>query len=175
MTNLTKEEYAKLHLKAKRGLLTPEEQAVYFEYKEEQAEAAKVNTPPPVQPQTPPVQNAAYGQPQMQGMPYGQPAYGAPMGNQNPGAFYQPHMGSGMRCPRCGGTYVSVQEVQNHVAQTPVRAGHHGCLYWVFIGWWVEPLILLFITVPRLIFNAAKPRTKTHAVCQTCGHSWTVR
>lgn len=40
MTNLTKEEYARLHLKAKRGLLTPEEQAVYFEYKEEQAEAA---------------------------------------------------------------------------------------------------------------------------------------
>lgn len=110
MTNLTKEEYAKLHLKAKRGLLTPEEQAVYFEYKEEQAEAARVNTQPPVQPQTP-----------------------------------------------------------------PVRAGHHGCLYWVFVGWWVEPLILLFITVPRLIFNAAKPRTKTHAVCQTCGHSWTVR
>ena len=49
------------------------------------------------------------------------------------------------------------------------------CLYWVFVGWWVEPLILLFITVPRLIFNAAKPRTKTHAVCQTCGHSLTVR
>mgnify|MGYP001024917708 CR=1 FL=1 len=76
MTNLTKEEYAKLHLKAKRGLLTPEEQAVYFEYKEEQAEAARVNTQPPVQPQTPPVQNAAYGQPQMQGAPYGQPVYG---------------------------------------------------------------------------------------------------
>ena len=25
MTNLTKEEYARLHLKAKRGMLTPEE------------------------------------------------------------------------------------------------------------------------------------------------------
>ena len=30
MTNLTKEEYAKLPLKSKRGLLTPEEQEVYF-------------------------------------------------------------------------------------------------------------------------------------------------
>ena len=134
MTNLTKEEYARLHLKAKHGMLTPEEQAVYFEYKEEQAEAARAAAAPPptVQPQTPPVQNAAHGQPQMQGMPNGQPGYGAPMSYQAPpvyqnqGAFQQPR--GGMRCPRCGGTYVSVQEVQNHVAQTPVRAGHHGCL-----------------------------------------------
>ena len=181
MASLTKEEYARLHLKAKHGMLTPEEQAVYFEYKEEQAEAARASAAPPpaVQPQTSPVQNAAYGQPQMQGMPYGQPGYGAPMSYQAPpvyqnqGAFQQPR--GGMRCPRCGSTYVSVQEVQNYVTSTPVRAGHHGCLYWVFIGWWVEPLIFMFITVPRLIFNAAKPRTKTHAVCQTCGHSWTVR
>lgn len=175
MGDLTKEEYARLHLKAKHGMLTPEEQAIYFGYEEERAEAARAAAAPPpraqAQPQTPPAQ----------GMPYGQPGYVAPTGYQvppaypNPGAFQQPPVGGGMRCPRCGGTYVSVQEVQNYVTRTPVRAGHHGCLYWVFIGWWAEPLIFIFSTVPRLIFNAVKPRTKTHAVCQTCGYSWTVR
>ena len=102
MTNLTKEEYAKLHLKAKRGLLTPEEQAVYFEYREEQAGGCEGKYAAPVQPQTPPVQNVAYGQPQMQGAPYGQPVYGAPMGNQNPGAFSSRLWAAGCVAPVAG-------------------------------------------------------------------------
>lgn len=43
MTSLTKEEYARLHLKAKHGMLTPEEQRVYSDYMARQLASA----PPP--------------------------------------------------------------------------------------------------------------------------------
>ena len=55
-----------------------------------------------------------------------------------------------------------------------------GLLYWLFIGWWWEPLLWIFLTIPKLIFaifgRKTKVVTKTYkmAVCQNCGHSWKI-
>ena len=99
MTNLTKEEYARLHLKAKHGLLTPEEQAVYFEYREEQAEAARAAAAPPPAPEpTPEVVRV-------------EPVYEEPKERKARGffaGFFSPSSdGYQLRCPRCGGTNVT--------------------------------------------------------------------
>jgi len=52
-------------------------------------------------------------------------------------------------------------------------------LYWLTIGWIVEPLLWLFLTVPKLIYELFKPsrykvksKTRKIAVCQNCGHTW---
>ena len=103
MTNLTKEEYARLHLKAKHGLLTPEEQAVYFEYREEQAEAARAAAAPPPAPEPAPEVVRV------------EPVYEAPKERKARGVFagfFSPSSdGYQLRCPRCGGTNVTVQTV----------------------------------------------------------------
>jgi len=79
-----------------------------------------------------------------------------------------------MVCPRCRSENVIVQAVAH------VKTKRHGILYWIFIGWWLEPLLWLFLTLPMLIirlFGSKKVTTKvkSHAVCQTCGYNFVVR
>jgi hypothetical protein len=82
-----------------------------------------------------------------------------------------------MRCPKCGSENVTVQMV----AETRVKK-KSGLVYWLLIGWWLEPILWIFFTVPRLLFALFKPRrhkTKTvyssMCVCQNCGNRWKVK
>jgi hypothetical protein len=87
----------------------------------------------------------------------------------------QPNNRQGMKCPRCGSVNVNVQAV------TEVKSkAKHGCIWWLFIGWWLEPILWIFLTLPRLIValfgGSKKVVSKTHseAVCQNCGNRWRV-
>lgn len=78
-----------------------------------------------------------------------------------------------MVCPKCGSNNVNVQMVSEQVKK------HHSIWYWLFIGWWLEALLWFFLTLPRLlvaIFKHKPTKTvhKSMAVCQSCGHSWSV-
>lgn len=76
-----------------------------------------------------------------------------------------------MKCPKCGSENVNIQAV------TQIKNKHHGIFYWILVGWWLEPLMWLFLTLPWLIIKIFKPKrvkTKTisQAVCQNCGKRW---
>lgn len=78
-----------------------------------------------------------------------------------------------MKCPKCGSENVNVQAI------SIVQNKKHGCLYWLFIGWWLEAIMWLFLTLPWLIIKIFKPnkintKVKSYAVCQSCGHKWKV-
>ena len=79
-----------------------------------------------------------------------------------------------MKCPKCGSENVNVQAVSN------TRTKGKGCAYWLFIGWWLELLMWLFLTIPmllgKLFGSKGKVRTKveSHAVCQNCGYRWKI-
>lgn len=96
-----------------------------------------------------------------------------------------------MACPKCGSEKISYQREQsgtigastNKVVIQPAKKSH-GCLYWVFIGWWWKPMywlcfgwLGLFFGGKRrggLNFKADKAINHTVAICQNCGHSWKV-
>ena len=78
-----------------------------------------------------------------------------------------------MQCPKCGSNNVNVQAV------SIVKNKKHGCLYWLCVGWWLEPIMWLFLTLPWLIIkifepNKVKTKVKGYAVCQDCGYKWRV-
>lgn len=78
-----------------------------------------------------------------------------------------------MQCPKCESNNVNVQAI------SIVKNKHHGILYWLFIGWWLEIFMWLFLTLPWLIIKIFKPnkiktKVKSYAVCQNCGHKWKV-
>lgn len=78
-----------------------------------------------------------------------------------------------MKCSRCKSENVSVQAV------TTTKNKKHGLMYWLFIGWWLEPTMWIFLTIPWLIIKIFKPNkvsSKTHseAVCQSCGNRWKI-
>ena len=78
-----------------------------------------------------------------------------------------------MQCPKCGSNNVNVQAV------SIVKNKKHGCLYWLCVGWWLEPIMWLFLTLPWLIIKIFKPnkvktKVKGYAVCQDCGNRWQV-
>lgn len=79
-----------------------------------------------------------------------------------------------MICPKCGSENVNVQAVA-HVSNKG-----KGCLYWVFIGWWLEIILWLFLTIPMLFAKlfggkgGVKTKVKSHAVCQNCGYQWEI-
>jgi len=80
-----------------------------------------------------------------------------------------------MTCPNCGSQNVSIQTV----SETKIKTKHHGCLYWGLIGWWLKPLLWIFLTLPMLIIAIFRPKKykaktvlKKIAVCQNCGKSW---
>lgn len=79
-----------------------------------------------------------------------------------------------MKCPKCGSENVNVQMV----SETKLKK-KHGCLYWILVGWYLEPILWLFLTIPKLIYQLFKPRKyktktihKSLCVCQDCGHHW---
>lgn len=77
-----------------------------------------------------------------------------------------------MQCSKCGSTNVNVQMVSKIKKK-------HSWVYWLLIGWWLEPILFLFLTLPYLLVKIFKPnkyKTKTikTAVCQNCGHSWKI-
>lgn len=82
-----------------------------------------------------------------------------------------------MNCPKCNSTNVSVQVVQ----ETKLVDQHHGIVWWIFVGWWWIPVKWLVLTVPALLWKIfkgkkqqIKQKTLSTAVCQDCGHHWTV-
>lgn len=83
--------------------------------------------------------------------------------------------GCALRCPQCDSSNVNVQMV----SESHLRNKHHGCIWWLLVGWWWLPVKWLFFTLPALIFKLFAPKrqeitTEHHAmcVCQNCGHSW---
>jgi DNA-directed RNA polymerase subunit RPC12/RpoP len=71
-----------------------------------------------------------------------------------------------LRCPRCGGDNVFVQ------ADTETTTKHRGCLAWAL---WILLAIVtigLIIIIPLITNSKTKSKTKTQAVCQTCGQRW---
>ena len=78
-----------------------------------------------------------------------------------------------MKCAKCGSENVTVQAV------TTVKSKKHGCIYWLFIGWWLEPIMWLFLTLPWLFIKIFKPnkvksKINSIAVCQNCGKHWKI-
>ncbi len=80
-------------------------------------------------------------------------------------------------CPRCHSTNVNVQVINN----VQLKDKHHGCAWWLFVGWWWLPIKWLVFTLPALIVKLIKPKKQkivntvhSIAVCQSCGHQWRV-
>lgn len=82
-----------------------------------------------------------------------------------------------MKCPKCGSENVNVQMV----TESQLKNKGKGCAYWLFIGWWFEPLMWFFLTIPMLLgkmFGRKNQKLvtkhKSMAVCQDCGNHWRV-
>lgn len=80
-----------------------------------------------------------------------------------------------MTCPKCGSNNVKVQVI-NEVYMKNV---HHGCLWWLIIGWWWLPVKWFVFTIPAIIFKIfghkkqkAINKQRTICVCQSCGHNF---
>jgi len=79
-----------------------------------------------------------------------------------------------MTCPKCQSNNVSIQTV------SITKSKGKGCFYWIFIGWWLEFFMWLFLTLPMLFFKLfgggkkVKTKVKKIAVCQNCGHNWKI-
>lgn len=86
-----------------------------------------------------------------------------------------------MVCPKCGSSNVNVQIVN----EQKIVKNKHSVLYWVFIGWWFNPIVWFikwfFFTLPAIIFKLfgiggkkkqIKNIQKSVCVCQDCGHHW---
>ena len=80
-----------------------------------------------------------------------------------------------MQCKKCGSENINTQVVN----EVQLVNDHHGCLWWVCVGWYWVPIKWLFLTLPALIVKIFKPKKrkaknnqKTVYVCQDCGYSW---
>lgn len=80
-------------------------------------------------------------------------------------------------CPKCQSNIIQVQAVSNTYS---IKKGH-GCAYWIFIGWWLELILWIFFTIPRILIALFMPKRQkivseahTIAVCQSCGYSWNI-
>ncbi len=83
-----------------------------------------------------------------------------------------------MICPKCKSTNVNIQMVSD----TFSKRQHHSLGYWILIGWWLEILLWIFLTLPRLLLFIFLPKNKKTvtiqhkmAICQLCGHSWEIK
>lgn len=81
-----------------------------------------------------------------------------------------------MQCPKCHSN-----EVHTQVVSETITKKKHSPLYWIFVGWWWEPIMWIFLTIPMLIYKLFRPKKyktktlhKTMATCQECGNTWTV-
>ena len=80
-----------------------------------------------------------------------------------------------VKCVKCGSENVNVQVV----TEATLKEKKHGALYWLFIGWWLKPLLWLFLTFPMIIITIFKPKkytaqTKTKKVV-LCNKNWVSR
>lgn len=82
-----------------------------------------------------------------------------------------------MVCPKCGSDNVNTQIVN----ETQLKDAHHGCAWWLLVGWWWLLVKWLFLTIPALIgkmvgYKKQKLVTisKTMCVCQNCGNTWQI-
>ena len=80
-----------------------------------------------------------------------------------------------MKCPKCGSNNITFQIV----SEQKLKTKHHGVLYWMFIGWWLLPIMWLFFTFYMILgslFGHKRQKIVTihrsMAVCQNCGYSW---
>lgn len=80
-------------------------------------------------------------------------------------------------CPKCNSTNLVYQPIN----EVNLKTKHKGLVYWLIIGWWLEPILWAFFTLPMLIIAIFKPKNyktkntvKTICVCQNCGKSWKV-
>ena len=76
-------------------------------------------------------------------------------------------------CKKCNSSNVTIQAV------SVTKRKRKGILYWLFIGWWLEMIMWVFLTLPWLIIKIFKPKEYKNkitsmAVCQDCGYSWRV-
>ncbi len=39
------------------------------------------------------------------------------------------------------------------VNEVHIKNAHHGCLWWLFVGWWWVPVKWLAFTIPAIIFK----------------------
>ena len=104
---------------------------------------------------------------------------------------------SAIHCPACGSTNIDIQTFQEQKGTASVGGtqgtygeGKHGCLWWVFIGWWWETLAWIYLFPVKLIiaifrkkrkgsFDAATASYahniidyKTVCTCKNCGNHW---
>lgn len=80
-----------------------------------------------------------------------------------------------MKCPKCNSEHTHTQIV----TQTKLKNKGKGIVYWLIIGWWLEPCLWLFLTIPKLlveVFGGKKQKVvqknTTMFVCDDCGYSW---
>lgn len=83
-----------------------------------------------------------------------------------------------MTCTKCQSENVKIDVT----TETHLKQKHHGIAYWIFIGWWLQPILWFAWTVPMLIISIFKPKsykteskTRKIAICQDCGYSWDVK
>ena len=57
-----------------------------------------------------------------------------------------------MICPKCGSQNVAIQVVN----EVKLKNAHHGCLWWLIIGWWWIPIKWIFLTFPALLAKIFK-------------------
>lgn len=82
-----------------------------------------------------------------------------------------------MICPKCNSNNISFQAV-NEVYTKHGR----GIIWWICIGWWWVFIKWIVFTIPAIIKafffgrkKIVKSKTATKAVCQNCGHMWTIK
>lgn len=80
-----------------------------------------------------------------------------------------------IECPKCKNKNVTFQVIN----ESQLVTKHHGCLWWIIIGWWWIFVKWIFLTIPALlaaIFIGKRKKitntTKKVKVCQNCGHTW---
>ena len=76
-----------------------------------------------------------------------------------------------MNCPRCGSAKINFQAV------SITKTQRHGIFYWLFLGWFFDLLLWIFLTIPRRIialFGSKRvvTKVKSKAVYQSCGYMW---
>ena len=96
-----------------------------------------------------------------------------------------------LQCPKCGSRNITFHREETGnigvhqntvVIQQPKKS--HGCLYWLFIGWWYKPMEWICFGWMKPLFggrkrgglnlHAGKTLNLTIAICQNCGNSWKI-
>lgn len=114
-----------------------------------------------------------YGyQPQQQAQPVYQPAYQQQPVYQQPQQQPVSRSRSALSCPRCGGQNISIQVVQT---RAKTRTKGNGILHWFGRSMLIICTAGLWLLVAkRKSVSKTKITNEKLAVCQACGHSWTV-